>query len=146
MRADDESRLNRLVLLYLVLWVLMETTLTVVIGMSDGWPFWVLIGAAAVFVLLFVGLFRLAGGLGRSTDSRRSRHRWTRRDTVLMVILWLTIVIGLMGSHEFKGNLPALALVGLLASLPMTVVACAYVWWWRPRAAARAAAAERVDG
>lgn len=139
------SRLNRMVVAFLVLWVAMETALTVSNGMSDVWSRWPFLGAAVVSVLLFVGLFRLAGGRGWSAAFRDKGQRWTRGNTIMMVIIGLTIVIGLGGSHGFRGNLPALVLVGLLAALPMVVAVVVYLWWWRPRAAVRAAAAERAD-
>lgn len=127
-----------MVVLFLALWVPFETALTVVNGMSDVWPFWILISAVVVvFGLLFVGGARRVVGPGRSAVPRPRRTGWTGADLLMSVTVALTLTIGIVGSSGVRGNLPALVLVGLLASLPMVVVACVR-HWWRPRAAARA--------
>jgi len=68
-------------------------------------------------------------------------------DLLLMVCNAAGLLIGRIGVAAWRGDLPALLVVGLVAAAPLTVAVALRFWWWLPRvAAARVRQDRSADG
>jgi hypothetical protein len=132
--VDDATVRKRLAVASVVLCVAFAVAMTVVFGMVGSWR--LPIAVAAVFVMwvvLFALMVRTIAGPGYSGRPRSPAI--TGWDLLLMVCNAAGVLIGASGVDAWRGDLPALLVVGLVAAAPLTVAVAVRSWWGSPRVA-----------